>query len=145
MANSISQTMTEDHRRCDHLLALTETSATGADWQTIALEAEVFREAMEHHFRFEEETLFPRLEEQAPMAAGPTRVMRMEHQQMRQMLDEVVDAVQGRKKADLLGILETLHMLTQQHNAKEEAILYPMADDVLSEQSSTIVSELAGT
>lgn len=142
MANSISQTMTEDHRRCDRLLALTETSVSGADWQAIAQEASVFREAMERHFRFEEETLFPRLEAQAPMAAGPTGVMRMEHEQMRRMLDELADAVQGRRKGDLLGILETLHMLIQQHNAKEEAILYPMADNVLSAQSSEIVSGL---
>lgn len=143
MSRILSQALTDDHRRCDGLLAVTETVTTGRDWEAISAQVGVLHAAMERHFDFEERVLFPRLEACAPMATGPTGVMRMEHRQMRQLMDELADAVGARDKDGCLGILETLHMMTQQHNAKEEAILYPMADDVLQEQAESIAAELA--
>lgn len=141
----LSQALGDDHRRCDRLLAATETAATGKDWDAIAHDSGVFGAAMERHFLFEEQRLFPELEARAPMAAGPTGVMRMEHQQMRQLMRDFAGAVVNRNKDDCLGILETLHMVTQQHNAKEEAILYPMADDVLQGCAEAMAAELAET
>ena len=82
MPESIAETLTADHRRCDRLLALVESATNAGDWELVACEAQGLERAMEQHFRFEEETLFPSLEAAAPMATGPTGVMRMEHRQM---------------------------------------------------------------
>jgi len=79
--------------------------------------------------------LFPEVELANPDAGGPTRVMRMEHQQMRQLLDELAAPVRTRDRDTCLGDLETLHMLNQQHNAKEEGILYPLADRALQDNA----------
>jgi hemerythrin superfamily protein len=38
--------------------------------------------------------------------------------------------------------LETLHLVIQQHNAKEEGILYPMAEESAGNQSPEILSRL---
>jgi iron-sulfur cluster repair protein YtfE (RIC family) len=125
MPESIAETLTADHRHCDRLLALAESAAGTGNWDMATAEARGFERAMEHHFRFEEETLFPSLEAAAPMATGPTGVMRMEHRQMRQML----------------GLLDTLHLAIQQHNAKEEAILYPLADRSLASDAQDLLAD----
>ncbi len=140
MTESIAEALTADHRRCDRLLALVE-SATGVDdWELVAREARGLEGAMEQHFRFEEETLFPSLEAAAPMATGPTGVMRMEHRQMRQMLVDLLAATDARDKDECLGLLDTLHLVIQQHNSKEEAILYPLADRALASEAQDLLS-----
>ena len=144
MSERLSAALTDDHRRCDRLLASLERVADGGDWDLVEREAGVFRDAMEHHFRFEEDLLFPELEDRLPMAAGPTGVMRTEHRQMRHMLEELAAAVSGRSARDALGVLETLHLVIQQHNAKEEGILYPLADRALTAQAAALLAQWGG-
>ena len=126
MTDSIARYLTHDHHRCDRLLAACEAALSAR--ASAAESAAALVDAMEHHFRMEEEVLFPELEDVNPMAGGPTGVMRMEHRQMRQLLADLTEAVGASDREAGLGIIETLHLLIQQHNAKEEAILYPLAD-----------------
>ncbi len=142
MTAAYSAALTEDHRRCDRLLALVERAADGGDWGEVGREATELRGAIEGHFRFEEDVLFPALEAQVPMAAGPAGVMRMEHAQMRQLIEELATAVAERSTGDCQGILETLHLITQQHNAKEEGILYPIADSALAPEAAGLLAQL---
>jgi len=124
---------TEDHQRCDLLWSRVEAAADDGDEARAAQAFAVFAEAMERHFRMEEEVLFPAFEAATGMSGGgPTAVMRMEHSQMRHVLTEL-DEVSERGDLDrLLNLGDTLLMLVQQHNAKEEGMLYPMADRALS-------------
>ena len=140
----ITDTLTADHRRCDLLLTQVDRAATGADWERVAAEAQAFADAMERHFRFEEDVLFPPLEAASPMAGGPTHVMRMEHMQIRHMLADLLDAVAARDAGEYAGLSDTLHMLVQQHNAKEEGILYPLADRALGADGAALLDRLAG-
>jgi hemerythrin-like domain-containing protein len=143
MTESFSHPLTDDHRRCDRLLALVESAAGSGDWAAVDPEARTFIAAVEHHFQFEEQVLFPALEGRSPMASGPTGVMRMEHTQMRRLLSDLADAVAGRAAEDCQGILETLHLIAQQHNAKEEGILYPMADRALAAEAAGLLAQFA--
>ena len=70
MTELFSTAMTDDHRRCDRLLASVEGVAEGGDWVAVGREAEQFRDALERHFRFEEEALFPALEVDAVFPGG---------------------------------------------------------------------------
>jgi hemerythrin-like domain-containing protein len=142
MPESFAETLTEDHRRCDRLLARVETIANGGDWDRIAVEALGLHGATERHFAFEEDVLFPALESSAPTAAGPTGVMRAEHRQIRQLLAELEQAVEARDADECLGVLETLHLVSQQHNTKEEAILYRMADQVIGPRAEELLDAL---
>ena len=144
MTNSIAETLTADHRRCDGLLALVESLIDEGDWDLIASRVHDLERAMEDHFRFEEETLFPPLEAAAPTASGPTGVMRGEHLQMRRLLAELTEAARARDAGECLGLLETLHLVVQQHNAKEEAILYPMADQALGAVAADLAARFPG-
>jgi iron-sulfur cluster repair protein YtfE (RIC family) len=143
-STTITDTLTADHRRCDLLLTQVDRTATTADWQGAGTEARAFADAMERHFRFEEDVLFQPLEAASPMAGGPTHVMRMEHMQIRHMLADLLDAVMARDADEYAGLSDTLHMLVQQHNAKEEGILYPLADRALGPDGAALLDRLDG-
>jgi len=145
MKDTISRNLTQDHRRCDHLLAALEAAVSSNAWDSADGAAAAFRDALLRHFALEEEMLFPEVEQASPMAAGPTSVMRMEHLQMRNLLDDLAAAVRARDRDTCLGDLETLHLLGQQHNAKEEGILYPLADDALDESAEALLTRMQAT
>ena len=76
------------------------------------------------------------------MTMGPTQVMRMEHAQMRTLLDEARDALAAGNQDDYLGIAETLLIMMQQHNMKEENVLYPMCDQHLPGETPELLARL---
>jgi len=93
---------------------------------------EQVRAATLAHFDCEEKTLFPAFEARTGIAMGPTQMMRMEHLQMRALLDEAADALAAGDGEGYLGAAETLLIMMQQHNMKEENVLYPMCDQHLA-------------
>ena len=133
----------QDHRDCDarwadveELLDTRDVDAARPAWQK-------FNTGMRRHLAMEEEVLFPAFESAAKMAGGgPTAVMRMEHQQMRGLLDQIDSAMESGDTEQALDIGDTLLMLMQQHNIKEEGMLYPMAEDVLADHWSKLAALL---
>ena len=124
--------LAEHHKHCDEDFAVTEETARAGDWDGCESAFRRFRSQMEAHFAAEEEILFPGLERRTGTSAGPTRVMRMEHAQMRSLLDQMDAAMAVRDAVGLSGTAETLLIMMQQHNLKEENILYPMCDRALA-------------
>lgn len=55
-------------------------------------------------------------------------MMRMEHDQMRGLLDTLDAALRTKDAGRCLDLSDTLMVLVQQHNMKEEQVLYPMRD-----------------
>lgn len=128
----ITPFMTEDHRRCDELFAQAEAAAAQGDLSACQSCLSAFTRALLHHFSMEEQILFPAFEEKTGMRMGPTRVMLMEHEQMRGLLGELSAALAAGDPEEYLGQAETLMILMQQHNMKEEQMLYPMSDRALN-------------
>ena len=143
MSMSISNHMSADHRRCDEIYAQAEQAVADKNWDSAATWHRQFIEAMQYHFTMEEEILFPRFEEVSGMTMGPTQMMRHEHQQMRQLFAQMDSALKGEQRDDYLGAAETLLIMMQQHNAKEEQILYPMTDQTLASESAEMVERLS--
>ena len=123
--------MTQDHRDCDLLFAKAENAATKDDWAAASQAFNAFIQAMERHFGVEEQVLFPAFEEETGVLTGPTEMMRMEHDQMRTLFAEMKDTMKQQNSDDYLGAAETLLIMMQQHNMKEEQILYNMMDQRL--------------
>jgi hemerythrin-like domain-containing protein len=142
MTDSIATFMTDDHQRCDQLLAACEQAASGGDWNRLLEQATELSKALIGHFDMEEQVLFPELIAVSPWATGPTGMMTMEHGQMRALVTELNEAVVEQDADACLGILETLHLVIQQHNSKEEGILYPMAEESLGDQTRDILNRL---
>lgn len=140
--SNISQYLTHEHHHCDDLFARAEEAASRGDWAKAKEGFGRFRQSTEAHFEMEEKVLFPAFETATGMTLGPTQVMRMEHRQMRGMLGQMADAAEKQDVDQYLGLSETLLMLMQQHNLKEEQILYPMADQTLAGQSDTLIGSM---
>lgn len=130
---SILDYMTQIHRACDDRFAQAEEAISSADWSTAGSGWDSFTADLEHHLRQEEELLFPAFEARTGNTSGPTAVMKVEHQQMRDLLQQVGQAISDQDSDTALDLTETLMVLMQQHNMKEEQILYPMSDQVLED------------
>jgi iron-sulfur cluster repair protein YtfE (RIC family) len=142
MPTVIADSFTADHHRCDRLLAATERALADADWPGTTAAVATLCTAMEGHFALEEGVLFPELAEVFRVAANPIEVMVAEHAQMRALFADLEEAAAAQKRGDCRGLLETLHFLVQQHNYKEEGVLYPMADGALPERGAVIAARL---
>lgn len=140
--NEIAEYLTEDHEHCDTLFAEAENAVGVGDWGQAENHFAAFRQDMLRHFAREETILFPEFEAHTGMTAGPTLVMRDEHDQMRSALDGMAQALTNHDARAYLGLSETLLMLMQQHNMKEERILYPMADQALP-SGAVLVAHMA--
>ena len=139
---SIRTCMTDDHRHCDDLFAEAEQAIGKNELAAAAAAFAQFQQAMLAHFAAEEKNLFPAFESATGMSMGPTQVMRMEHEQIRALMTDAVAALQDGKTDDYLGIAETMLIMMQQHNMKEENILYPMCDQHLAGQLPQLLSQL---
>jgi len=132
----IREFMAQDHKKCDLLFPQAENAASTGDWESASLSFSEFIQAMERHLGIEEQTLFPAFEEETGILTGPTEMMRMEHDQMRGLFAEMKDALENQQGDDFLGFSDTLLILMQQHNIKEEQILYNIMDQRLPEDVS---------
>lgn len=133
----------QDHRDCDGAWGALEEAASNARGEETRTLWRDFAGRMERHFLMEEEVLFPAFEDATGMhGSGPTEVMRIEHNQMRGVLAQIGQRVEA---GDFTGVLDhgdTLMMLIAQHNAKEENMLYPMADNALGAVWDTLAARL---
>lgn len=130
--SKISVFYADDHDRLDSLFQefVGEKNSNPEKAQAAFME---FKEGLERHIVWEEELLFPQFEAKTGMTnRGPTQVMRIEHQYIRDQLNQIA--------AKLLGSLPTHENETallealSGHNHKEEMILYPAIDDLLTEE-----------
>ena len=140
--HTILEFMGGDHKACDDLFAAAETAVADKNWDSARSLFERFEAAMAHHLAMEEEVLFPAFEARTGMSMGPTQVMRMEHVQMRELFQAMADAVQNQDKDEFLGQAETLLVMMQQHNMKEEQILYRMADQMLAGELEDVLQRM---
>lgn len=134
--------LTAHHRDCDAQFAQAENAANDGDRDAAIAAYAGFEAAMAQHLSIEENVLFPEFEARSGMAGGPTAVMRMEHEQMRAMMTQLRQALEGGALDDFLGFAETLNILIQQHNMKEEQMLYPMCDRALAEHAETLLERM---
>lgn len=147
MATDITQTLVEEHRLILRMIALLEQNAprTAAgqysNWQFYLDGIDFIRQyADRFHHAKEEDVLFEALVKNGmPKEHSPVAAMLMEHDQGRAFVKNMEEAVReaqaGRSGSyqaiadNALGYAELL----KQHIAKEDTILYPLAERVLPE------------
>ncbi len=139
---TVTEKLTREHRSCDDLFAVAEAGAADGDLDAAKRGLEGFVTDMERHFQREEQVLFPAFEARTGQSQGPTMVMRGEHEQMRRLFRELEQSLTQADSERFLGLSETLLMLMQQHNAKEEQMLYPMSDQVLGGETDALIGRM---
>ena len=141
---SLTEFFTRGHRQCDGKWAEVEAAAQAGDVDAEKESWRAFQGELLRHLRMEEEVMFPAFEQATGMTDhGPTFMMRSEHDQMRGLIDQMGAAVDGGDHDELVDLGDTLLMLIQQHNQKEEHMLYPMAEQALVADWSKIREKLA--
>ncbi|MDP6434305.1 MAG: hemerythrin domain-containing protein [Arenicellales bacterium] len=143
MHSTIAEKMSAGHQHCDDLFAAAESSVGQGEWGEARADFSSFNQVMEHHLRMEEEILFPEFEARTGQQGGPTEIMRGEHAQMRDLFLSMSEAVGESDQSGYLGSSETLLWIIQQHNSKEENILYPMIDNMLSSEVDLLLQKLS--
>ncbi|MDP2762714.1 MAG: hemerythrin domain-containing protein [Sideroxyarcus sp.] len=138
---TIIEFMAAAHKACDDEFAHAEEAVLDNKWNEAGTAFNRFHHAMTQHFRMEEEILFPALQS-AGGPAGPVQIMLMEHAQMNDLFEQMAIALAAKDAQSYGGIAETLLIVMQQHNHKEEQILYPIADHILAAQREALLARM---
>lgn len=128
---SVTAYLGRDHERLDRALDRISVAVGSGQLADAADRYAVLEPRLLHHFRMEDELLFPVFEARLGMANGPTAVLCGEHRHARTALAIMRHAL-GR--SDARGYQEGLRHLQSvlpDHNAREERILYPALDSLL--------------
>lgn len=139
---TIASYLDREHRLCDEQFELAEANVSSGNWEQADRQFSFFLDLFHRHLDKEEQVLFPRLERALGNAYGPTLVMRSEHNHMRNLLAQMKTALNRRSSAEFYDHSDMLRLLLQQHNLKEERILYPQADQVLERDADAIVAAM---
>ncbi|MHB0990047.1 MAG: hemerythrin domain-containing protein [Burkholderiales bacterium] len=140
---TIHHYLASDHHRCDDYFSIAEEMVVKGKWDAAQVGFMQFSAAMAHHFGMEEQVLFPAFERVTGNAVGPTLMMRREHAQMRELIANLDSAVMARDADEYVGLSETLLILLQQHNLKEEQVLYPMSDQLLNQTVDELLEQMS--
>lgn len=133
----VYEALSWDHDRLDTLEAKAFEARAAGNLETAAETYAVFAHGLRRHIRFEEDLLFPEFEARAgfPADAGPTAVMRMEHQEILSLLGRIGDGIAD-PSAPVESARHALHQVLGGHNIKEENVVYPGVDRLMTETES---------
>lgn len=135
---TVQTSFAHDHDRLDGLLE-TYRRLKRVDFAQAKQSFKAFVHGLQRHIIWEETILFPLFEEKTGLRdRGPTFVMRAEHRQIGSWLAALHDKVRRQDVAsdrEEQGLLQVLLA----HNQKEEHVLYPAIDRLLSEEEKVAV------
>jgi len=135
--------MLADHRACDEQFADMENAVNDEKWSEASKLLNKFSSNLNHHFDMEEKVMFVAFEARSESAhCNPTPVMIMEHTQMRNVLKELEKELEAKNKDQFFGLSETLMMTMQQHNMKEEQMMYPMIDETMIGEEQILLDSM---
>lgn len=133
--NSITSYFEADHNRLDSVFKQFQKKKQESMTQAKPY-FKTFNNGLKRHIVWEEDVLFPFFEEKSGMKqAGPTFVMREEHRKIGALLDQIHNKV---RKGDPSSEEEETQLIEvlRSHNQKEEQVLYPALDRLLSEEEA---------
>ena len=121
-----------DHDRLGGMLADVCREMEAGRPETAAERYAAFDSALTRHIRIEEELVFPFFEMRSGLSGGPTTVMREEHRTIQHALGLIREALAARDERAFRAGMSALGDVLPEHREREERILYPMTDRMLS-------------
>lgn len=100
--------------------------------ETARARADQLAAGLATHAQIEDELLFVALEGVLGPDGGPLPVMRAEHEEVEATLQRLTEAADVRDAEALAARLATV---AREHFAKEESVLFPMAEQLLGEET----------
>jgi len=143
LADSLHEFMADDHARCDALFAQAEESGSTGNLAETKQRFQSFLTGMLRHFNMEEKGFFIEFDKRTGYrGGGPTYVMREEHDQLRGLLEQMGGFLDEGNLERYLSAGETMLILMEQHNMKEEHVLYTMADQMFQGECMELIKKL---
>ncbi|HAY44287.1 MAG TPA: hemerythrin [Micrococcaceae bacterium] len=137
---SLAEAFTKEHHEIDAAIEkyMATTREDPESRAKMLLEAV---SALRRHIYLEEEVVFPHLPRATLMM--PLMVMHREHGELWRRMDALEKSLQGASAdAPLVADCEELLSLLDNHNSKEEPIIYPLMDTALSVQEQQQAAHL---
>jgi hemerythrin-like domain-containing protein len=94
----------------------------------------VLQTMVESHATLEEDLLFAALEPHLGKHDGPLAILRAEHEEMKRLLWQIEDTVDG---DEAVLLVEEALSAARRHFQKEEQVLFPMAQRLLGDEELT--------
>lgn len=137
-----TENLENDHvhilRLCDVMMKMTEKETDTTDIETVVSLIRNFADGLHH--KKEEDLLFPKMAEKGfSPVQGPVAVMLMEHETGRKFVRGIADNIALLKSGDSAALANIRSNMTgyadllRNHIAKENNILFRMADNALTE------------
>lgn len=139
---TISSYMQQDHVFIDGIAERAAAAAAARDWDGFAREGTEFLQRLRQHIQVEERLLFPAFEEGTGMTAGgPSVQMRVEHEQMAPILQQMDAALAARDATGFQLSTKALFDILVPHNQKEEQMMYPMLDEAAGAEAGALLAQ----
>jgi regulator of cell morphogenesis and NO signaling len=101
-----------------------------------------FKHGLERHITWEEQILFPMFHRKTGIAEGPVAVMEEEHRQILNILEHINSKLQNNDSSSS-RVEHDLMVLLGGHNIKEENVLYPVLDHLLTEdEKASLIQQM---
>lgn len=137
LEGTVGQQLEHDHHRIDQGFALFSQSLTEPDIDRESFDTAA--QALRHHIYVEEVFHFPVLRAAGMLA--PVLVMLREHGQIWDLLDAAASALDNNDRAAAQQLWFRLASALEQHNFKEERILYPAGDQKILPADAVLIAE----
>lgn len=140
----VSDAFCSDHERLARLEVDAFVARAAGDTAAAATRYGVFSAGLRRHIAIEEELLFPLFEMRAGLFPDPrpTEKMRKEHTEILRLLGEILRTIGDPAKLPDQA-RAAFHQILEEHHLKEEGLLYPALDMVLTpEESDALVARV---
>lgn len=143
-ARDITEALEWDHDRLDRLERTAFDGWGAGNLREAEAAFALFAYGLRRHIGFEEALIFPEFERRSGTdpASGPTPVMRREHREILALVAAIELAIAS--SAPPVHLLRRhLGDLLRAHNLREERVLYPLTDEILTaEQRNDLVRRI---
>ncbi len=140
---NISTLMSQDHRNCDSNYEIIEKFLEQNNLAMAKNSFEIWRDKNLKHFLIEEEILFLETIKAIGGKIPPIMVMELEHLQIRNCFLEIENSLLAEDITKFYQLAETCMIMIQQHNFKEEQILYPIIDRAILATHEDVLSTVS--
>lgn len=113
-------------------------------FEELIIKVHEFKAALDPHSEREEGVLFPMMGVYIGTTSGPIAVMEYEHDQAKAKIHKFLEKAGSSKtdleKKNLSDLVKNAYFILTEHFAKEENVLFPMAERMLSEDEKEELS-----
>jgi iron-sulfur cluster repair protein YtfE (RIC family) len=128
-----------DHERLDRILDAAVSAVAEGRFAPARAAFKVFAVGLHRHIGLEESLMFPLFEARTGLVDGPVSAMREEHRVIQNAVATMREALHRSDAPAFADGLRFLHSMLAVHESKEEHVLYPITDALLTQAEARML------